>query len=130
MRRRQRDKLQFDQYRPYVTMMHSRALGAAGAGDATTTPRPSPRSTRGSRASAQFLRDYDQAENEAECVELGFLLRWRKEVEGGRPVGPVERLEQQLELAVALEDYEEAARLRDQLQRLKGIVVRSGPRSS
>ena len=42
------------------------------------------------------------------------------EVEGERPVGPVERLEQQLDLAVALEEYEEAARIRDQLRRLAG----------
>ena len=60
-------------------------------------------------------------------MELGFLLRWRREVEAERPVGPVERLEQQLALAVALEEYEEAARLRDQLQRLKG--GRRRPRS-
>ena len=51
--------------------------------------------------------------------ELGFLLGWRREVEQDRPIGPLERLEQQLELAVALEDYEEAARLRDQIRQLR-----------
>ena len=35
-----------------------------------------------------------------------------------RPMGPLERLEQQLELSVELEDYEEAARIRDQISRL------------
>jgi excinuclease UvrABC helicase subunit UvrB len=70
-----------------------------------------------------FLAEYGRSENEAECFELGFLLRLRREVEDERPMGPVERLEQQLELAVRLEEYEEAARIRDQLQRLRDASV-------
>jgi hypothetical protein len=116
---RQRDKVEFDQYRPYVTMMRTRALALQALG-------------RGEHAAAileidegierirQFLRDYQQAENEGDCSELRFLLRWRREVDHERPTGPIERLEQQLELAIALEDYEEAARLRDQIRQLKG----------
>jgi tetratricopeptide (TPR) repeat protein len=127
---RQRDRVQFDQYRPYVTMMHARALGLAalakddyrGAIEAID---------EGIERVRAFLHDYDQAENEAECMELAFLLRWRKEVDGDRPIGPVERLEQQLERAVALEDYEEAGRLRDQIVRLRGgEVADRGPARS
>jgi excinuclease UvrABC helicase subunit UvrB len=70
-----------------------------------------------------FLNEYAQSENEAECFELGFLLRLRREVEDERPIGPIERLEQQLELAVALEEFEEAARIRDQLQRLRNATA-------
>ena len=66
-----------------------------------------------------FLHEYGQSEQEAEMFELGFLLRLRREVEEERPIGPVERLQQQLDLAVTLEEYEEAARIRDQLQRLR-----------
>lgn len=123
---RQRDKAQFDQYRPYVTMMRCRALGqqALARKDYDAALALIDEGIEGVR---QFLRDYDQSDNEAECMELGFLLRWRREVEGERPVGPVERLEQQLALAVSLEDYEEAARLRDQLQRLKGAELTAQP---
>ncbi len=39
-------------------------------------------------------------------------------------MGVLERLEQQLELSVVLEDYEEAARLRDQIRRLQGTTGR------
>lgn len=126
---RQRDKVQFDQYRPYVTMMRSRALGhqALARNDFTAALAAIDEGVAGIR---QFLRDYEQMENQIECMELGVLLRWRREVEGERPVGPVERLEQQLALAVALEEYEEAARLRDQLQRLKGAEVASNPGAS
>jgi len=119
---RQRDRVQFDQYRPYVTMMRARALGLAAL--ARDDHRAAIEAIdEGIEAIRAFLRDYEQADNEAECMELAFLLRWRKEVDRDRPVGPLERLEQQLERAVALEDYEEAARVRDQLRRLQGGEV-------
>jgi hypothetical protein len=123
---RQRDKVQFDQYRPYVTMMRTRAAALAvlirndhAAALALID--------HGIEAIREFLADYKQSEREAECLELGFLLRWRREVESNRPTGPVERLEHQLHLAVEIEDYEEAARIRDQLQRLRGPEVASDP---
>jgi hypothetical protein len=123
---RQRDRIEFDKYRPYVTMMRARAQSsdALSRGEHAAALAEIDRGIEGIR---QFLRDYGHEENEAECMELGFLLRWRRQVERDRPVGPVERLEQQLALAIELEDYEEAARLRDQLQRLKGERVVSGP---
>lgn len=115
---RPRDRIQFDQYRPYVTMMNARArgLGALERGDHREALH---RIDEGIAGIRDFLRDYEQQENEGECQELSFLLGWRKQVERDRPVGPVERLEQQLELAVATEDFEEAARIRDQIRRLR-----------
>ena len=97
---RQRDKVEFDQYRPYVTMMHTRAL-ALQALNGNDHRAALALIDDGIEAIRSFLRDYDQADREAECAELGFLLRWRREVERDRPTGPVERLEQQLALAVA-----------------------------
>ncbi|WP_165222882.1 UvrB/UvrC motif-containing protein [Aquisphaera insulae] len=119
---RRRDKAEFDQYRPYVTMMRSRslALAAIGEGDYTLALKEI---DDGIGRIRQFLSDYDRADDEADCAELGFLTRWRKEVEMERPTGPVERLEQQLERAVTSEEYEEAARIRDQLRRLRGESI-------
>jgi hypothetical protein len=119
---RQRDKLQFDQYRPYVTMMHTRAQAAQVLARLDYAAALTLIDTGIERIRA-FLAEYGRSENEAECFELGFLLRLRREVEDERPMGPVERLEQQLELAVRLEEYEEAARIRDQLQRLRDASV-------
>ena len=121
-----RDRVEFDRYRPYVTMMRARALSAqaidrddhAGALAAIDD------GIEGIRA---FLRDYDEVEDPVNCRELGSLIRLRREVEQARAIGPLERLEQQLTLAVSLEDYEEAARLRDQVARLRGDAsARSG----
>ena len=104
---RQRDKIEFDQYRPYVHMMRARAIGLEAL-------------ARG---------DYHQEDHETDCAELTFLVRWRREVEQDRPTGPVERIQQQLELAISLEDYEEAARLRDQIQQLKKSTIEESRRS-
>lgn len=125
---RKRDRLEFDQYRPYVLMMRSRARaqmalarrdydGAFAAVD------------EGVGGIREFLKEYGQAEDETVCSELAFLLRWRRELEEERPVGPIERLERQLALAVETEEYEEAAKLRDQLSRFKGSepITRSRP---
>lgn len=126
---RQRDKLQFDQYRPYVTMMNTRAAAAQllARHDHDGALAEVDRGVEGIR---RFLEEYERSDQEAECMELGFLLRWRREIDSERPRGPAERLEHQLQLAIALEDYEEAARVRDQLQRLRGSEVAADPHSS
>ena len=113
-----RDGVQFDQYRPYVTMMKARAIGA-DAMDRNDHAAALKSLDEGIEAIRAFLREYGQEEDELQCRELSKLLRIRREVEQGRPVGPAERLEQQLELAVTLENYEEAARIRDQIARLR-----------
>ncbi|HEV3164285.1 MAG TPA: UvrB/UvrC motif-containing protein [Isosphaeraceae bacterium] len=121
----QRDKLLFDQYRPYVLMMHTRSLGmqALAQRDHRAALDYIDSGIESIRA---FLRDYDQADREAECPELAFLLDWRQDVDRARPIGPVERLEQQLSLAISLEHFEEAARLRDQIRRLSDPYPSSG----
>jgi hypothetical protein len=124
-----RDKVQFDQYRPYVTMMKARALSseAMERTDHGSALKFLDEGIEGIRA---FLRDYDQDEDQFQCRELTKLLRIRREIEQSRPVGPAERLEQQLELAVNLENYEEAARIRDQISRLRGVPAASDPRAA
>ncbi|QEH34083.1 UvrB/uvrC motif protein [Aquisphaera giovannonii] len=124
---RRRDKAEFDQYRPYVLMMRSRALALTAIGR-SDYPKALQEIDEGIAQIRQFLADY-QRDDEAECAELGFLTRWRREVEQERPTGPVERLEQQLELAISLEDYEEAARIRDQIRQLRGPTIEESRRS-
>jgi UvrB/uvrC motif len=126
---RKRDKVDFDQYRPYVQMMNTRARAtqAIKNGEYRAALK---QIDEGIKAIRQFLHEYEQDEREADCTELGFLIRWRREVERERPMGPLERLEQQLELSVELEDYEEAARIRDQIRRLDKTEWRSSDRSA
>jgi hypothetical protein len=114
---RQDDKLEFERLRPYVEMMHARALAQQALIQADHN-KAITLIDEGIKAIRRFLREYDQEEDEVNCPELHSLLRWRREVERERPRGPLETLEHQLELSVELEDYEEAARIRDQIRRL------------
>jgi len=119
-----RHKIQFDQWRPYALMMLARA---------TATPLIESRQFEegiraidgGIEGIREFLDDYDQSERAEECVELVSLERWREEVmdrwhraTASRPKSKAEILRQKLEAAVAAEEFEEAARLRDQLRKL------------
>lgn len=120
--RHTKDKLQFDQYRPYVTMMHARAVAtpllglrdyqaALGAIDAAID------GIRG------FLKEYEQQQNEENCSELVYLLKWREEVvnqqddrNAERPYNPMDRLQEDLDTAVREERFEDAAKLRDAIR--------------
>jgi hypothetical protein len=115
---RQRDRIEFDRYRPYVEMMHARAR-ASQALDRDDLRAALELIDAGIAAIRRFLADYGQEDHEGECSELQFLLQWRKDLERERPIGPIERLQQQLDVSVKLENYEEAARIRDQIRRLR-----------
>jgi hypothetical protein len=119
-----RHKLQFDQWRPYALMMHARA---------TATPLVQQRLYEeglraieaGIEAIHEFLDDYDQSERAEECVELVSLERWREEIlskehraAAARPKSAVQILRQKLEEAIAAEEFEEAAKLRDEIRKL------------
>ncbi len=124
-----RDKFQFDQWRPYVIMMHVRAVATPleelDQFDAAISAVES-----GIRRIDQFLVDYGQEEHADKINELSFLKRWRRKLrkknnqeeeptDNGNEEDPVQSLETELAEAIEQEDYERAAALRDQLSRLE-----------
>jgi hypothetical protein len=131
--RHNKDKLQFDQWRPYVTMMHARAVAtplieledyqaALGAIDA------------GINAIRKFLEEYDQSQNAESCSELVHLLRWREELVGKNPArlleepkNPLAGLRAELERAVTEERFEDAAVLRDKIREHSQRGMATGP---
>lgn len=147
--RQDQDKLRFDQWRPYVTMMHARAVAtplvqleqwdaAAGVLDA------------GIRGIERFLEEYKQTERSAQVGELTFLRRWKEEIlakiespggteiaeaaettlaDDAKPVDRAAELRAQIDRAIAEERYEEAAVLRDELGRLKTSSAGEGESS-
>lgn len=119
----EQNRLQFDQWRPYVIMMNTRAVA---------TPLLNRRKLKkalrvveaGIDAIQVFLEDYDQTDRASELAELGNLKQWREEIadelasrERARPKTVVEQLEEQLQLAVQSEHFERAAELRDEIRR-------------
>jgi hypothetical protein len=117
-------KLQFDQWRPYVQMMHTRAVA---------TPLLAQKAfaeglrviEAGIEGIRDFLDEYNQSHRAEECIELLSLERWRDEIlskeeqaAAARPKSKISLLRRKLEEAVAAEQFEEAARLRDEIRRL------------
>ena len=132
--KRPRESWRFDQYRPYLLMMRTRARAqlslqeddVAGAVWHIDTGRELIRS---------FLEDHHLADSPAGCFELEFLTRWRGELataaavridHPSEPIDPspplpdeISELQNALHQAIAHEQYERAAQLRDQLRLLE-----------
>ncbi|MCI0493167.1 MAG: UvrB/UvrC motif-containing protein [Planctomycetes bacterium] len=129
--RHDRDKMRFDQWRPYVTMMHACAVAtplvqleqwdaAVGVIDA------------GIRGIERFLEEYDQVSKAPQVGELAFLRRWKNEIltkprghldesasaETTQPIDRIAGLHGEIKRAIQEERYEDASRLRDDLRRI------------
>lgn len=112
----ERDRLVLEQYRPYSTMMNVRAraqlLVRAKKYDAALTC-----VRDGLKDIRQFFERFEQAEEYAHSNEVRVLKKMAREIRRRQPVDPVQKLKTQLDRAVKKEDYEQAARLRDEIKR-------------
>jgi len=127
--RTDRDKLQFDQFRPYVTMMHARAV-ATPLVKARNYAAALKAIDEGIAGIRQFFDEYGQSDQVSKCSELTFLERWRKDVASKKsgkakrlPRDPLQALRKELEDAVAEERFEDAARLRDEIRRINNTTT-------
>jgi hypothetical protein len=66
-----------------------------------------------------FYKEHAGAETAEQSGEVMSLENWLEEIRGRRPLSRRERLERALLEAVKSEDYERAARVRDELKNLK-----------
>lgn len=129
-----RDKLQFDQWRPYVIMMHARAV-ATPLADLGQYEAAISSIDAGIRRIEQFLTDYDREDQAERVNELVFLKHWRGEIaskldqpeDQPAEASPLEQARQRLADAIEAERYEEAAQLRDELRRLEEPPPPTGP---
>jgi hypothetical protein len=115
----EQDRLILEQYRPYIIMMNTRAaasiqLQARHYGEAA-------KMVEDSLAAIQdFYRSFGQEEAYAHSNEVRVLKRFHREIQSKLPVDPLQRLRRRLERAVKAERYEEAAKLRDELDARQG----------
>ncbi|MFO0947967.1 MAG: UvrB/UvrC motif-containing protein [Planctomycetota bacterium] len=125
--KKRREQLRFDQYRPYVIMMQTRAKAmlALNRGD---RPAAMADIEAGCHQIEAFLKDHNKASQRSECFELEFLTRWYDELKAKavavkKPAhddgDELTKLRDYLQKAVDREDYEYAALLRDQIKRLE-----------
>lgn len=66
----------------------------------------------------EFNKKWGIQENRDSTREIRILLEWRDTVLNKKPLSKLEKLREQLDEAVRLERYEEAAQIRDKLEKL------------
>jgi hypothetical protein len=110
----EQDRIILEQYRPYIIMMRTRA-------DASLHVRQQQyhQALDVIRSGLAEMRDFFERFNHPEafdsCDEAKVLKRFAREVRKKLPVGQLERLQKKLKRAVVNEEYELAAKLRDQI---------------
>lgn len=113
----ERDKQALEQYRPYVIMMNARAKASLavqrGSFDAALTHLEA-----GIEAIERSLARDKEAIFVEGSSELAFLKSWARQIRQSRPLSLEEQLTAELDAALRREDYEMAARLRDQIRNL------------
>ena len=107
---------QFQQHRPYVIMMNARARAMMELDrDHFETAMDI---IRQGIADIEEYNDKWGDQVGPDFPELEFLTYWLDEINEQKPLSEEERLKKELDEAVAVEDYELAAALRDQLSEL------------
>ncbi len=110
----EQDRLILEQYRPYIVMMRTRADASIHFKDQKMH-----QALDVVRAGLQDIRDFFEKFGHPEafdsCEEAKVLKRFAREIKKKLPIGMLERLQRKLKKAVANEQYEVAAKLRDQI---------------
>ncbi len=120
------DRFASEQYRPYILMMNARARAKLALAEGR--PRLALSALRtGIRRIQEFYRDYHDEEGLAHSGELALLKQLADEISTALPVDPIEKIRDELTVAIRNEQYEHAARLRD---RLRKMANESGPHAS
>ncbi|MGW8258397.1 MAG: UvrB/UvrC motif-containing protein, partial [Thermoguttaceae bacterium] len=114
----ERIKLQFDQWRPYVRMMHTRAVATP-----LLTHKAFAEGLRviddGIEAIHDFLDQYNQ-------TEKADILSSEASAAAARPKSMLRLLRQKLDEAIGAEEFEDAARIRDEIRNLSHRSDESG----
>jgi hypothetical protein len=117
----EQDRLVLEQYRPYIIMMNARALASIEF-DAANYRRAMVIVKRGLKDIRQFFAKFGQEEAYHHSNEVRILKRFAREIRRKLPVDPLKQLQGQLNRAVKEERYEEAARLRDEIEKKNSEV--------
>jgi hypothetical protein len=111
------DRLMLEQFRAYIIMMNSRAAASIlyKEGD---FPAALDIVKKGLSEIKRFFGRFGQEGLFNQSHEVQVLKSFARDIRRRVPVAPKAKLEAELQRAVAREDYEKAARLRDQLKEM------------
>lgn len=114
----EQDRLILEQYRPYITMMNARAAASLLI-EQNKFKEALAAVDEGITSIKEFFERFGQEEACASSSEIKVLKRFAREIRKKMPIDPLTKLQSQLDKAVKAERYEDAARLRDEIQRRK-----------
>jgi hypothetical protein len=114
----ERDQLVLEQYRPYILMMHARAVATLEMdnGNYAIALRVVKRALASIKA---FFERFHQGEAYKHANEVRLLRQFAREIRARLPANPLRELKRSLQQALEHEKYEEAARLRDEIARME-----------
>jgi hypothetical protein len=104
-----------EQFTPYVRMMNTRAK-ASIAMEREEFAEAVKLIEKGIEKIRAFYSGSTNSEMEAQSPELAFLNEWIEEVRARQPVTKLEKMQREMDKAIAAEAYERAAELRDQIR--------------
>ena len=111
------DRLMLEQFRAYIIMMNSRAAASIHYKDGNF-PAALDVVKKGLSEIKRFFGRFGQEGLFNQSHEVQVLKSFARDIRRKLPVAPKAKLEAELQRAVAREDYEKAARLRDQLKEM------------
>jgi hypothetical protein len=103
------------QFRPYVIMMNTRAWASIDL-EQDNFGAAVKRIENGREEIREFLASSPSPELVETSQEIAFLDEWLEEVRDRKPLTKLEKLEKEMESAIATEAYERAAQLRDAIR--------------
>jgi len=103
----------FEQFRPYVLMMNTRAKASLEL-ERDDLPAAIRHIERSRDKILEWLKE--RPEPTDTCSEVEFLNEWLEELRNKRPLSKLELLQREMDRAVASEAYERAAELRDAIR--------------
>jgi hypothetical protein len=109
------DRLALEPFRPHVLMMQARARACLLLEEQEFDGALA-QVEEGAQEIEAFFRSIDREELIESSREIEFLRDWGQNIQSHRPLSREERLRRELESAVAAENYERAAQLRDELR--------------
>jgi hypothetical protein len=112
----EQDQLVLEQYRPYIIMMNIRASASILFNEKKYT-HALEIVKEGLDSIKEFFARFGQEEAFSRSNEVKILKKFARDIRKKLPIDPIEKLKSQLEKAVAREQYEDAARLRDEIKR-------------
>jgi tetratricopeptide (TPR) repeat protein len=112
------DRYYLEQYRPYIVMMNTRAK-ASLLKDRSKYREALATIEEGLDSIREFFVRLGQESAYGQSNEVKVLKKFAREIRKKLPVDPMRKLQKQLDRAVEQERYEEAARLRDEINRRK-----------